>query len=70
MHPHVLPHPVVGFYVRAESLLEAEAAALSLWHRARAGVVELQGWEAVRAESPLFRPELETGPPQGTGWTE
>ncbi|OII69313.1 MULTISPECIES: hypothetical protein [unclassified Streptomyces] len=63
VHPHALPHPVIGFYVRAESLSEARAAALSLWRRASSNLVQLQGWEPLRAESPLFRPDLETGAP-------
>ncbi|MBL1290057.1 hypothetical protein JKV81_24840 [Streptomyces sp. For3] len=63
VHPHALPHPVVAFYVRTESLLEAEAAARALWDHASSGLVELQDWELVRAESPLFRPDLQPGPP-------
>ncbi|MFD1832882.1 hypothetical protein ACFSJS_25030 [Streptomyces desertarenae] len=63
MHPHALPHPVIGFYVRAESPLEAKAAALSLWRLASSGLVQLQGWEPLPAEDPFFGPGLETGAP-------
>ncbi|MFI6725988.1 hypothetical protein [Streptomyces atratus] len=70
MHPGTLPHPIVGFYVHADSLKEAEAAALSLWCHASSAVAELRAWELVRAEIPLFRPDIEAGPARGQGWTE
>jgi hypothetical protein len=31
VHADALPHPVLGLYLRADSLAEAEAAADSLW---------------------------------------
>ncbi|WP_133912165.1 hypothetical protein [Streptomyces sp. NBC_00582] len=70
MHPATAPHLIIGFYVRADSLEEAEAAARSLWYHAGSAVEELRAWELVRAEIPLFRPDLETGPARGLGWTE
>ncbi|GGN94040.1 hypothetical protein GCM10011579_093170 [Streptomyces albiflavescens] len=70
VHPGAFPDPVVGFYVQAGSLEEAETAALSLWGHASSTVAELQAWEPTRAEVPLFRPDLQTDPPPGLGWTE
>lgn len=70
VHPGALPHPVVGFYVTAGSLKEAEAAAISLWGHASSSVAELAAWEPARAEVPLFRPDVETRPPPWTGWTQ
>jgi hypothetical protein len=70
VHPCALPHPVIGFYIQAESLKEAEAAALSLWGHASSAVAELRAWDPARAEVPLFRPDTETGTPPGLGWTE
>ncbi|MER6450434.1 hypothetical protein DEJ51_17310 [Streptomyces venezuelae] len=70
VHPDALPHPILGFYLRADSLEEAESATLSLWCRAGSAVPELRAWEPVRAEGPLFRPDLEADPIPGLGWTE
>ncbi|MER6687656.1 hypothetical protein [Streptomyces minutiscleroticus] len=57
VHVDVRPHPVLGFYLRAASLVEAEAAADSLWRHAASFVPQLEEWELVRAEVPLLRPD-------------
>ncbi len=55
VHADARPHPVLGFYLRADSLAEAEAAAGSLWRHAALCVAQLSDWELVRAEVPLLR---------------
>ncbi|MFD0122579.1 hypothetical protein [Streptomyces virginiae] len=51
-HPCALPHPVLGFYVRAENLTAAELKAHELCRRLL-DRVEFAGWSLVRAEAPM-----------------
>ncbi|UUU33622.1 hypothetical protein JIX56_29340 [Streptomyces sp. CA-210063] len=52
--------PVVGFFLRAACLAEAEAAAERLWRRTAACRPDLRTWHVTCSESPLFVPD--------TGW--
>ncbi|WP_432122388.1 hypothetical protein [Streptomyces sp. S1] len=58
VHPRALPHPVIGVYLRAASLAEAEAWAADLVDRVLARCPELSGWSPLRPEAPLLAPEL------------
>ncbi|MEU9924074.1 hypothetical protein AB0H51_22755 [Streptomyces griseoluteus] len=60
VHADALPHPVLGFYLLADSLAEAETSADALWRHVALSVPELRDWELVRAEVPLLRPEAES----------
>ncbi|MER6632854.1 hypothetical protein ABT301_32315 [Streptomyces sp. NPDC000987] len=60
VHADALPHPVLGLYLRADSLAEAETSADALWRHAALFVPQLRDWELVRAEVPLLRPEAES----------
>jgi hypothetical protein len=59
LHPTAQPCPVVGVYVRAESLVAAEAAAVRAWGRAVLAHPPLAQWELISADVPLLRPDLE-----------
>ncbi|WP_405894130.1 hypothetical protein OG272_18820 [Streptomyces sp. NBC_00104] len=50
--------PVVGFFLRAACIEEAEAAAVRLWRRAVAGRPDLRTWHVKCSESPLFVPDV------------
>ncbi|MEV8565843.1 hypothetical protein AB0436_09745 [Streptomyces sp. NPDC051322] len=56
------PHPVIGLYLRAPSLEEAESAAEGLWWSAWSTHHRLRDWEFVRAEVPLLMPEVNPRP--------
>ncbi|MEU6315285.1 hypothetical protein [Streptomyces sp. NPDC047014] len=64
VHPDPEDHPVVGVYLRAASLTEAEAAAVRLWQRAQADTAPLAGWTLLRAEVPLLPHALPNTPPE------
>ncbi|MCF2530037.1 hypothetical protein [Yinghuangia soli] len=53
LHPQALPHPVLGLFVAAESLLAAEEAALRLCRRAARVVPSLAGITVVSCGAPL-----------------
>ncbi|MFB6905893.1 hypothetical protein ACFCWB_16665 [Streptomyces bacillaris] len=54
VHSSVLPHPVVGLYLREPGVLRAEESARRLWRQLAAAEPSLRGWELVRAEVPLL----------------
>ncbi|MFD5655481.1 MULTISPECIES: hypothetical protein [unclassified Streptomyces] len=56
VHPHAVPCPVVGLYLLAESLEEAEARALEVCRRAVGRSPHWVGWEVVGAGAPLVAP--------------
>ncbi|MFM9584381.1 hypothetical protein [Streptomyces caniscabiei] len=49
--------PVVGFFLRAACLEEAEARAERLWRRTAARRPDLRAWQVRCSESPLFVPD-------------
>ena len=53
VHPERAPNPVIGVYVHAASLEEAELLVEDLWWRACASARELRRWILLRAEVPL-----------------
>ncbi|MEI7031262.1 hypothetical protein [Streptomyces pratensis] len=55
-HPHAVPDPVLGIFVVAESLSEAEALAEALCHRLLNTCTTLAGWGLSAAEAPLLAP--------------
>jgi hypothetical protein len=61
-HPHAEPHPVLGLYVLAESLAQAELYAARLCRRVLSGCPELRGWTLLRARVPLLLDPLGQGP--------
>ncbi|MGW0771828.1 hypothetical protein [Streptomyces sp. NPDC002676] len=58
-HPRAQPHQVLGVYLLAERLEDAEARATALCRRALESVSALRGWELVGAEAPLVAPFYE-----------
>ncbi|WP_157879701.1 hypothetical protein [Streptomyces yangpuensis] len=64
VHPEPEDHPVVGVYLRAVSLAEAEAAAVRLWQLAQTALPSLAGWTLLRAEVPLLPQALPNPPPE------
>lgn len=56
LHPHALPYPVMGVYVLAERIEQAEDQAARACRRALADRPELQGWQLVDAQAPLIAP--------------
>ncbi len=57
LHPAARPDPVVGLYLSTRGLFEAERQAAWLLERTLRRHRELLGWDLVRAEAPLMRPE-------------
>ncbi|RSS57970.1 hypothetical protein [Streptomyces sp. WAC06614] len=55
-HPLALPHPVLGFYVLADSLDTAEGRVAQVCLRLLRDCHELAGWVLHRAEAPLVAP--------------
>lgn len=53
-HPYALPVPVLGVFLRAESLVEAESLAAALCRRLLDSHAGLAGWGLRRAEAPLL----------------
>lgn len=60
VHPHALPHPVIGLYVRAESLAVAEAQATRVCRRLLRDCAEFAGWSLLVAQAPLVAPFYES----------
>ncbi|WP_407838166.1 hypothetical protein ACE1OC_20070 [Streptomyces sp. DSM 116496] len=58
-HPRALPHPVVGLFLRAESLMEAESNAAVLCRRVLE-CAEFTGWSLVLAQAPMVAPFYES----------
>ncbi|MFG2618877.1 hypothetical protein ACGFXC_14825 [Streptomyces sp. NPDC048507] len=54
MHDDARPDPVVGIYLRAGTLREAERAAADAWTRATAAEPWLRQWPFLRAAVPLL----------------
>ncbi|MET8680908.1 hypothetical protein ABZW18_25830 [Streptomyces sp. NPDC004647] len=66
MHAQALPYPVVGVFVRASTLVKAEAEAEAVWLRTVAIHPFLESWELLRSEVPLLALDVEL-PPSGGG---
>ncbi|MFE5675534.1 hypothetical protein ACFQ7B_05285 [Streptomyces erythrochromogenes] len=64
VHPEPEDRPVVGVYLRAASLAEAEAEAVRLWRLAQTALPSLVGWTLLRAEVPLLPQALPNPPPE------
>ncbi|MFJ9344355.1 hypothetical protein ACIRP0_34505 [Streptomyces sp. NPDC101733] len=60
VHPHASPHPVIGLYVRVESLAAAEARAARVCRRVLRECAEFTGWSLVVADAPLVAPFYES----------
>ncbi|MEU9714919.1 hypothetical protein [Streptomyces sp. NPDC047976] len=58
-HPRALPFPVVGLYLRAESLVEAESTGAALCRRVLERA-EFTGWSLVLAQAPMVTPFYES----------
>jgi len=59
VHGDMRPHPVLGVYVVADCLADAEAGARRAWERARAHHPGLREWALVQAQVPLIAPLYE-----------
>ncbi|MEU3605211.1 hypothetical protein AB0E83_07095 [Streptomyces sp. NPDC035033] len=59
LHAHALPHPVLGLYLLADRLSEAEAAARAVCRRVLRDCPEFDGWSLLEAQVPLMAPLLE-----------
>ncbi|MEU8775011.1 hypothetical protein [Streptomyces sp. NPDC048606] len=57
-HPYALPDPVVGVYVLADTLGEAERRTEALCRRAVRDVRALRGWHVTGVGVPLLAPYL------------
>jgi hypothetical protein len=53
VHADALPHPVLGVYVVADRVEDAEASAARAWERALVRHPEFGGWLLVEARTPL-----------------
>ncbi|MBK3584737.1 MULTISPECIES: hypothetical protein [Streptomyces] len=67
-HPHAVPDPILGIFVMAESLFDAEALAAALCHRLLDTHTGLADWGLRRAEAPLSVPlgHGPLGPPESS----
>ena len=63
-HPLAQPQPIVGLYIREETLDQAEASARHIWQHAVAAQPWLGHWQLVRAEVPLIDQLHRIDPPQ------
>jgi hypothetical protein len=61
-HPLARPHPVLGFYILAGSLAQAEESTARMCRRALSGCPGLRGWTLLRAQAPLLMDPLGHGP--------
>ncbi|WP_224284807.1 hypothetical protein [Streptomyces sp. LS1784] len=59
VHPDALPDPVLGVYLVADSLAEAEGRAAAFCRRALAAVPAFAGWSAAGTAAPLVAPFYE-----------
>ncbi|AXE22962.1 hypothetical protein C0216_05385 [Streptomyces globosus] len=66
-HPYAQPHPVLGLFLLASSLHEAEGRAAGVCRRLLREHRDMSGWALLKAEVPLLAP-LGHGPlgPPGT----
>ncbi|MFE5538763.1 hypothetical protein [Streptomyces sp. NPDC056492] len=53
VHSDARPHPIVGIYLHAKCLRDAESAATDAWMRATVAEPWLRQWEFLRAVAPL-----------------
>lgn len=58
-HPHAQPDPVLGVFLLADSLNEAERRAEDLCRRALDALPALRGWRVGRVGAPLVAPYYE-----------
>ncbi|MFH9858860.1 hypothetical protein [Streptomyces sp. NPDC017202] len=67
-HPHAVPDPVLGVFLVAESLTEAEAMTTVLCRRLLNSHTGLSGWGLRRAQVPLLAPlgHGPLGPPESS----
>ncbi|MFD7629962.1 hypothetical protein ACFV7Q_28750 [Streptomyces sp. NPDC059851] len=65
-HPYAEPHPVLGLFLVAPSLHEAEGRAAGVCRRLLREHTGMTGWALVRAEVPLLAPlgHGPLGPPE------
>ncbi|MFI5532348.1 hypothetical protein ACIA8O_27820 [Kitasatospora sp. NPDC051853] len=61
VHERVVPHPVVGLFLIADDLHQAEQRAAGLADRAVHSHPTLLGWRPGRAAAPLIAPAVELG---------
>jgi hypothetical protein len=61
-HPLAHPHPVLGVYLLADSLAQAESNAARLCRRVLSDCPALHGWTLLRAHAPLLLDPLGQGP--------
>lgn len=54
VHGDARPHPLLGVYVIADRIEEAEANAARAWERARAAHPAFDGWALIEARTPLI----------------
>ncbi|MFD0266803.1 hypothetical protein ACFVGY_09435 [Streptomyces sp. NPDC127106] len=67
-HPYAEPHPVLGLFLMAPSLREAEGRAAGVCRRLLREHTGMSGWALVRAEVPLLAPlgHGPLGPPESS----
>ncbi|MER6444107.1 hypothetical protein [Streptomyces venezuelae] len=63
VHPHARPDPVIGLYLRAGSLVEAEEHAAVLIRLLLSRCPELADWTPLRPQVPLIVAAFENRPP-------
>lgn len=66
VHGDARPYPVLGVYVVADCLEDAEANAARVWERALRASPELGGWGLVEARAPLIAPFYEEDSTRGS----
>ncbi|MFJ7910758.1 hypothetical protein [Kitasatospora sp. NPDC096204] len=59
VHSDATPHPVLGLYLLADGLADAESRAAALCGRALASAAPLHGWSVARVGAPLVSPFYE-----------
>ncbi|MGW2378220.1 hypothetical protein [Kitasatospora sp. NPDC001683] len=59
VHPDAVPDPVLGVYLVAGSLTEAESRTAAFCRRVLAAVPQLAGWKAAGVAAPLVVPFYE-----------
>jgi hypothetical protein len=57
VHAQERPHPVIGLFLRVDTLSEAETTAERIWAHAAAASPQLVDWSLRRAEVPLLLTE-------------
>jgi hypothetical protein len=66
VHGDARPYPVLGVYVVADRLEDAEANAARVWERALTAYPELGRWGMVEARTPLIASFYEEGSTRGS----